>query len=55
MSTSTPLSPNNLREIDCERFGLQKLDPEEISALSRFGRIERLPMASICSAPETGI
>jgi thioredoxin reductase (NADPH) len=38
MSTSTPLSPNNLRESDCERFGLQKLDAEEISALSRFGR-----------------
>jgi thioredoxin reductase (NADPH) len=37
MSTSTALPPNSLRESDYQRVGLQKLDPEEIASLSRFG------------------
>jgi thioredoxin reductase (NADPH) len=38
MSESSSLLPLRLQESDHERFGLQKLDEEELAALSRFGR-----------------
>ena len=38
MSPSTELPTPRLQENDYERFGLQKLDAEEIAGLRRFGR-----------------